>query len=173
MAVDRFSTPLYTVAEASHFLGVPDSTFRSWVKGYVRRSDGRADVRGEPIVMVVPGQRVRSASVPFVGLAEGLVLAGIRRAGVPLQRIRPAVQVLRVPEFVPRAALYAPPLVRAIAWSPDDRWIALAGDEPVVHHTAPAMARCAGLQLRFGIIPFERRQAKTEVTVPEKCLVLR
>ena len=38
---------------------------------------------------------MRSASVPFVGLAEGLVLAGIRRAGVPLQRIRPAVQVLR------------------------------------------------------------------------------
>jgi uncharacterized protein (DUF433 family) len=52
-------------------------------------------VRGEPIVTVVPGQRVRSASVPFVGLAEGLVLAGIRQAGVPLQRIRPAVQVLR------------------------------------------------------------------------------
>ncbi|HEY5876041.1 MAG TPA: hypothetical protein VIT64_12110 [Ilumatobacteraceae bacterium] len=89
MAVDRFSTPLYTVAEASHYLGVPDSTFRSWARGYVRRSDGWADVRGEPIVTVIPGQRVRSASVPFVGLAEGLVLAGIRRAGVPLQRIRP------------------------------------------------------------------------------------
>lgn len=95
MSVDRFNTPLYTVAEASHYLGVPESTFRSWAKGYVRRSDGRADVRGEPIVTVVPGQRVRSASVPFVGLAEGLVLAGIRRAGVPLQRIRPAVQVLK------------------------------------------------------------------------------
>ena len=56
-------------AEAAHFLGVPDSTFRSWAKGYVRRSDSRPDVRGEPIVTVVPGQRVRSASVPFVGLA--------------------------------------------------------------------------------------------------------
>lgn len=95
MVVDRFSTPLYTLAEAAHFLGVPGSTFRSWAKGCIRRSDGRADVRGEPIVTVVTGQRVRSASVPFVGLAEGLVLAGIRRAGVPLQRIRPAVQVLR------------------------------------------------------------------------------
>lgn len=95
MAVDRFSTPLYTVAKASHYLGVPDSTFRSWVRGYVRRSDGRADVRGEPIVTVIPGQRARSASVPFVGLAEGLVLAGIRRSGVPLQRIRPAVEALK------------------------------------------------------------------------------
>ena len=81
MAVDRFGAPLHTIAEASHFLGVPDSTFRSWAKGYVRRSDGRADVRGEPIVTVLPGQRVRPASVPFVGLAEGLFLAGIRRAG--------------------------------------------------------------------------------------------
>ena len=110
VAVDRFSTPLYTVAEASHFLGVPDSTFRSWVKGYVRRSGGRADVRGEPIVTVVPGQRVRLASVPFVGLAEGLVLAGIRRAGVPLQRIRPAVQVLRdelgIPHVLASKRLY-------------------------------------------------------------------
>ena len=95
MSVDRFSTPLYTVTEAAHFLGVPDSTFRSWVKGYIRRSDGRADVRGEPIVTVIPGQRVRSASVPFVGLAEGLVLAGIRQAGVPLQRIRPAIESLK------------------------------------------------------------------------------
>lgn len=29
MSVDRFSTPLYTVAEASHYLGVPYSTFRA------------------------------------------------------------------------------------------------------------------------------------------------
>ena len=94
MSVDRFSTPLYTVTEAAHFLGVPDSTFRSWVKGYIRRSDGRAEA-GEPIVTVIPGQRIRSASVPFVGLAEGLVLAGIRQAGVPLQRIRPAIEALK------------------------------------------------------------------------------
>ena len=94
VSVDRFGAPLYTVAEASHYLGVPDSTFRSWVKGYVRRSDGRADVRGEPIVTVIPVQRPRSASVPFIGLAEGLVLAGIRQAGVPLQRIRPAIEAL-------------------------------------------------------------------------------
>ncbi len=110
MAVDRFGTPLYTVAEAAHFLGVPDSTFRSWAKGYVRRAGGRADVRGEPIVTVLPGQRMRSASVPFVGLAEGLVLAGIRRAGVPLQRIRPAVQVLRdelgIPHVLASKRLY-------------------------------------------------------------------
>jgi uncharacterized protein (DUF433 family) len=34
-------------------------------------------------------------TVPFIGLAEGVVLAAIRRQGVPLQRIRPALDVLR------------------------------------------------------------------------------
>lgn len=33
--------------------------------------------------------------VPFVGLAEGLVLAAFRKAQVPLQRIRPALQRLQ------------------------------------------------------------------------------
>jgi len=32
--------------------------------------------------------------VPFIGLAEGLLLAAIRRRGVPLQRIRPALRIL-------------------------------------------------------------------------------
>lgn len=36
----------------------------------------------------------RQATVPFIGFAEAYVLASFRRAGVPLQRIRPAVDVL-------------------------------------------------------------------------------
>ena len=92
---DRFSTPLYTVSEASHYLGVPDSTFRTWAKGSVRHFPQRRDVRGEPVVTTVEAESPRSASVPFVGLAEGLVLAAIRRSGVPLQRIRPALDLLR------------------------------------------------------------------------------
>lgn len=35
------------------------------------------------------------ATIPFIGLAEGFVLAAIRRQGVPLQRIRPALKVLQ------------------------------------------------------------------------------
>jgi hypothetical protein len=37
----------------------------------------------------------RQATVPFIGFAEAYVLGAFRRAGVPLQRIRPAVDVLR------------------------------------------------------------------------------
>jgi uncharacterized protein (DUF433 family) len=33
--------------------------------------------------------------VPFIGLTEGLVLAAIRKTGVPLQRIRPALDALK------------------------------------------------------------------------------
>lgn len=37
----------------------------------------------------------REPEIPFIGLAEGMVLAAFRDAGVPLQRIRPAVHVLQ------------------------------------------------------------------------------
>jgi len=34
------------------------------------------------------------STIPFVGLSEALVLAAVRRSGVPLQRVRPALAVL-------------------------------------------------------------------------------
>jgi uncharacterized protein (DUF433 family) len=92
---DRFTAPLYTLAEASQFLGVTNSTFSSWARGYRKHRTAAADVVGAPILTTVaraPG--ARGPMVPFVGLAEGLVLAGMRRAGVPLQRIRPALTEL-------------------------------------------------------------------------------
>lgn len=90
----RFTTPLYTLAEAARTLGVPAASFQTWVRGYVRRPPGRASVIGEPIVTALPANG-RDATVPFVGLAEGYVLAAIRKQGVPLQRIRPALAVLQ------------------------------------------------------------------------------
>ena len=90
----RFSVPLYTVGEAARILDVPTSTFRSWARGYVRRSPTRPDVTGEAIVTALPPHDA-DPTIPFIGLAEGVVLAAIRRHGVPLQRIRPALDVLR------------------------------------------------------------------------------
>jgi uncharacterized protein (DUF433 family) len=89
----RFSVPLYTVAEAAQFLGVPPSTFSTWARSYVRRPLDRTEVRGAPIVASVEVERGLPA-IPFVGLAEGMVLAAFRRAGVSLQHIRKAVAVL-------------------------------------------------------------------------------
>jgi uncharacterized protein (DUF433 family) len=95
VGVNRFDTPLYSLAEASRYLGISDSTFRAWAKGYTHRGRDHRVVRGAAVVTTIPDQAKGSASVPFVGLAEGLVLAGIRRSGVPLQRIRPALDRLR------------------------------------------------------------------------------
>jgi uncharacterized protein (DUF433 family)/transposase-like protein len=95
-AVDRFGTPLYTVAEAARYLDVPDSTFRSWTYGDRRHSAGRTAVCGAPILTSVPQAAAQSPVIPFVGLAEGLVLTALRRSGVALQRIRPALSRLAV-----------------------------------------------------------------------------
>ena len=92
---DRFHMPLYTVPEAAYYLGVPAPTFSTWAYGYIRRPRGRPAVTGAPVVTAIRGDRPGAATIPFVGLAEGLVLAAIRRTGVPLQRIRPALARLQ------------------------------------------------------------------------------
>lgn len=78
--VDRFVDPLYTRAEAAQFLGIKESTFRRWVNE-------------TPFVTATNAPR-GSASVPFVGLAEAYTLHAFRALGVPLQRIRPALEEL-------------------------------------------------------------------------------
>ncbi|MGH3048968.1 MAG: DUF433 domain-containing protein [Gaiellaceae bacterium] len=85
--------PLYTVAEAARFLGVPPSTFSTWARGYVRRPAGRPEVVGDPILTSVEAPSGYPV-IPFVGVAEGMVLAAFRRAGVSLQHIRAAVSIL-------------------------------------------------------------------------------
>jgi uncharacterized protein (DUF433 family) len=94
MIVDELLTvPLYSVTEAADVIDVPPQTFRNWARGYVVQRPGRPDVIGEPVVTSV-GAGGREASIPFVGLAEGYVLAAIRRSGVAMQRIRPALKAL-------------------------------------------------------------------------------
>lgn len=87
--------PLYTVIEAARYLDVPESTLRSWAHGYRRHAEGRRDVLGAPVLTSVPRGGRGGPVIPFVGLAEGLVLTAIRRSGVPLQRIRPALAQLQ------------------------------------------------------------------------------
>jgi hypothetical protein len=47
-----------------------------------------------PIVTAVRPERPGDPAVPFIGLAEAYALAAFRHAGVPMQRIRPAIDVL-------------------------------------------------------------------------------
>ena len=89
----RFTVPRYTVPEAARFLGVPPSTFSHWARGYEVHFPKRRPVKKGPIVTALDG-RGPEPSIPFVGLTEGLVVAAFRRAGVSLQHIRRAVDVL-------------------------------------------------------------------------------
>lgn len=70
---------------------MPRSTFDTWVRGYERRPTGRRPVRGDALLTSIPGGRL---TIPFIGLAEGMVLAAFRETGLPLQRIRPALEQL-------------------------------------------------------------------------------
>lgn len=92
---DRFNTPLYGAGEAAAYLDVPASMLTTWAFGYERRPAGRNPVRGRPVITAIRPERRQAAAVPFVGLAEGYVLAAFRGAGVPLQRIRPAIDALK------------------------------------------------------------------------------
>lgn len=81
----RFSTPLYTLSEAARHLGVKPSTLHLWTHG----------AGGRPPVIPTPTGAGRGASITFIGLAEGHVLAAFRKAGVSMPRIRPALDRIK------------------------------------------------------------------------------
>ncbi|HEY7934076.1 MAG TPA: DUF433 domain-containing protein [Solirubrobacteraceae bacterium] len=80
----RVARAVFTLREAAGYLGLPKSTLYSWAR------PGAAAV---PLITCFSAHG-REATVPFIGFAEAYVLAAFRRAGVPMQRIRPAVEVL-------------------------------------------------------------------------------
>lgn len=80
----RVAVPLYTIGEAARILRVNDSTFRYWAH----------PPKGEPLVTTIAAGR-RQPSVPFIGLAEGFVIAAAKDAGVPEHRIRPGVEGIK------------------------------------------------------------------------------
>jgi uncharacterized protein (DUF433 family) len=85
---------MYTIAEAARALDVPATTLSTWAFGYVRRPLGRREHRGDAVVTAFPA--AQGPTIPFVGLAEGMVLAAVRRSGVSLQRVRPALASRRL-----------------------------------------------------------------------------
>lgn len=92
---DRYLvTPLYSVTEAARVLSMPATTLRNWAIGYtVKRADGWKTV-ARPLVTTAARRPGTQATVPFVGLAEAYTLLAFKAAGVPVQRIRPALKWL-------------------------------------------------------------------------------
>jgi uncharacterized protein (DUF433 family) len=79
----RTTVPLFTLSQCAIYLHTPLSTLHAWAH----------PKEGAPLVTVLPAAG-RQATVPFVGFAEAFVLGALRKAGVPMQRIRPAVKRL-------------------------------------------------------------------------------
>jgi hypothetical protein len=80
----RVARAIFTLRETAAYLGIPKSTIQWWA---------RPPDAAHSLITCFPSHG-RQATVPFIGFAEAFVLSSFRRAGVPLQRIRPAVEVL-------------------------------------------------------------------------------
>ena len=91
----RFDVPLYTLVDAARILDVPSSTLSTWAKGYVRHFPDRPTVTAEPVITWLEPESAGAPSIPFVGLAEAYVVAAVRSSGVPMQRVRPALDELK------------------------------------------------------------------------------
>jgi uncharacterized protein (DUF433 family) len=80
----RTTRAVFTLRETAGYLGIPNSTVHKWA---------RANGNHEALITCFPTSGLQ-ATVPFIGFAEAYVLSTFRKAGVPLQRIRPAVETL-------------------------------------------------------------------------------
>lgn len=90
----RFKVPLYTVRQVAGIVDVPSSTLATWVGSPRRVKAINHQVSVDPIVTRLFPERPRYPCIPFVGLVEAVVIAAVRRSGVPMQRIRPALKAL-------------------------------------------------------------------------------
>src|ERR1700683_2872030 len=99
-----YKTPLYHKAEPAHIIAVPAQTFRDWAVGYARKRLDGSHVVSAPIVTTLEPARPQGVSVPFVGLAAAYIVAAFTKAGLPMQRLRPAVMWLQDHIGLPRSS---------------------------------------------------------------------
>jgi uncharacterized protein (DUF433 family) len=91
-AGDLRLSPAYPVAEAAHFLRMPESTLRSWVLGRSYPVAGHSN-RSRPVITLDDPRR---QYLSFINLVEAHVLAAIRRRhDVKLPKVRTALDYVR------------------------------------------------------------------------------
>lgn len=94
IADDRFTRRLYTVSAAARLVGMSPSTLRTWSHGYTKTFKDRPPVAQGPVITSLNGASRDTRSIPFVGLVEATVVQAFRSTGLPMQRIRRALEVL-------------------------------------------------------------------------------
>jgi uncharacterized protein (DUF433 family) len=88
---DPRELPAYGIAEAAHYLSIPEATVRSWVSG--RTFPSKQGPRRSPGI-VTPADRQRGL-LSFINLLEVHVLGAIRRRHeIDMRKIRAAVKYL-------------------------------------------------------------------------------
>lgn len=91
--VDLTLRPTYSMAQVDRLLGVPGGTARRWIDGYTRA--------GRRYPPVVRPESTGDEIVTWGEFVETRLLAHYRKKGVPLLRIRPVIEQLRVEYGVP------------------------------------------------------------------------
>jgi uncharacterized protein (DUF433 family) len=88
----RREMPLFTRDDLARYIDTPPATVRNWIRGYEYPTE-RGTAKAQPIIISIPGQR-GTPTIPFIGLAEALVLKAFREQGLSLQKIRAAMMAL-------------------------------------------------------------------------------
>jgi uncharacterized protein (DUF433 family) len=84
--------PAYPVAEAAHYVRMPEVTLRSWVSGRLYPVSGQQR-RSQPVIHL---DDPKKQYLSFINLVEAHVLAAIRhRYGVKLPKVRRALDYVR------------------------------------------------------------------------------
>lgn len=89
-----YTTPIYGQSEAARIIQAPSTSFARWAHGhrFQQRTAGEWGWSPPLLTGVTDG---RGFTVPFNALAEGFIIESFRRVGLPMARIRPAIEVLR------------------------------------------------------------------------------
>ena len=86
------SLPSYGLAEAAHYVRIPEATLRSWTRG--RRYPTASGIRQFRSVIQIPNQE--KSVLSFTNLVEAHVLSAIRREHrIRLDRVRAAIDYLQ------------------------------------------------------------------------------
>jgi len=97
---DYGTAPRYSLVEASWLTGTPRATLRTWFLGW-KGAEGRS-----PQAPVIRADGTGdSLTLSFFNIVEARFLACYRRVGVPMQRVRPALQYAQQRMKIPRPLL--------------------------------------------------------------------
>ncbi len=89
---DPRQAPAYSLAEAAHYLRMPEATLRSWVVGRLYPVAGQSN-RSRPLINLDDSKK---QYLSFINLVEAHILAAIRRRhGVKLHKVRKALDYVR------------------------------------------------------------------------------